>query len=596
MSRGELAPTVIPRIAAGDLKRLTLGSVEAFVLSQVDGRSSIDDLSAVTGLAGERVSSIVLDLHAMGAVVLPEGALRSPPPSRGSSRKSMPAMGRPSSARSVRAARAMPSVPPTAVPRRVAAPTSRSLGLSGRDGFVLAQIDGHTSVADLGEITGLGMTELLRVLVVLEESGVIAVKERAPAARKSSARHAAVSPPRTPPPPRAMASSHRRRSTARMPAARVSSALVAPPPPPEVEKCELDDATQKRILDLHARVGSATHYELLAISRDADKKDTRRAFHAIASALHPDRHFGKKLGPLKPILHEVFVRVTIAHDTLRDPDRRAAYDASLPPPSRRPGNGESLHSSRRSMEPPAGSRTRGSERVSPPSAAPRRSSPAEEKARRETLATRLSGSPVKFSEPAPRKSANSAEFPDSLRRFFDEKVDSAGKSRSRVFVEAAEYAAAKGDVVAAAAQYHLAMQCAGTPEIRAAFEAAEAKARTHRMEAHLKQARIAESAGRWAEAANRYAKAYAVNPEADVAERLAHALVQEGGDARRAVKLAEEAVAKHNGKADYHATLAEACLGAGLAVRARAEAQRAITLAPAHERAKSVLDKVGKGK
>jgi tetratricopeptide (TPR) repeat protein len=177
-----------------------------------------------------------------------------------------------------------------------------------------------------------------------------------------------------------------------------------------------------------------------------------------------------------------------------------------------------------------------------------------------------------------------------------ERSEKARRQRARVFVDAAEAALAKDDFVAAATHYKLALECCDAPELRAAFEAVDVKARGRRFEIHLKAAELAERDQRWEEAASRYAKAHAALPESRVAERLANALRLQGGDPRRAVRHADEAVQAEPKNAAYRLTLAEVCAAAGLGLRARAEADRALSMAPKDARAKELVAKLARSK
>ena len=64
------------------------------------------------------------------------------------------------------------------------------------------------------------------------------------------------------------------------------------------------------------------------------------------------------------------------------------------------------------------------------------------------------------------------------------------------------------------------------------------------------------------------------------------------GNARRAVELARRAVELAPATPDFRLTLARAYLAAGLETSARAEAERAIQLAPTDSRVKELAEKL----
>jgi hypothetical protein len=598
-----LEASVVPVVAVCDLKALPLGRVEAFVLSQVDGRSSLEDLASMTALSMSVVRRILHHLHDLGAIDLPGQPRRRPS-------KRTPAVGPGGSVRPGRRSGARrfdlaePVFSPSVVPERIgkqAPATGTQLG--AKEGFVLSQIDGATSVADLASITGFDLGALTEMLGKLAHAGVIEPKKApTPGGPASGARAREPAPAAIPPPPPPRSSVHSRRPSVRVrtaeppkepdkpappPDSKGGSGPVLParaPPPAAADDAghELDAETSARIDELYAKLAAANLYEMLGVPRDADKKAVKSAFFAFAATLHPDRHFRKKLGPYKQKINDVFVRLTFAYETLGSATKRAEYDKRLPAAKR--VSAAPQHTARVSMQP----RTSGRPRA--PSGSPAPVSVAE---RREVLAARLGDA---------RPSAPSAAPVDpavALRQFFDERVERSEKGRrqrARVFVDAAEEALAKDDFVAAATHYKLALECCEAPELRAAFEAVDVKARARRFEIHLKAAEQAERDQRWEEAASRYAKAHAALPEPRVAERLANALRLQGGDARRAVRHAEEAVLAEPTNGAYRLTLAEACAAAGLGLRARAEAERALSMMPKDARAKELLAKLARSK
>ncbi len=95
------------------------------------------------------------------------------------------------------------------------------------------------------------------------------------------------------------------------------------------EDVDLDMATRRHVLEVHGKLERLNHYELLGVDTAADKKTMRRAYFDLAAQFHPDRFFRRRLGSFKSRMEIIFGRITLAHDTLSDGDRRAEYDAYL---------------------------------------------------------------------------------------------------------------------------------------------------------------------------------------------------------------------------------------------------------------------------
>lgn len=70
------------------------------------------------------------------------------------------------------------------------------------------------------------------------------------------------------------------------------------------------------------------HYRVLGVSRHASTSVIRRAFHEKALRLHPDKRCHQRHCD-KASANEDFARASQAFEVLRDPQRRAEYDAQL---------------------------------------------------------------------------------------------------------------------------------------------------------------------------------------------------------------------------------------------------------------------------
>jgi hypothetical protein len=534
--------STIPKPVGCDVMKLSLDRRQAYVLSLVDGRSSVDDLATLAGLTFEDARAAVLALAALGAVQLPDATPRrrtkAPPPRR--STRSIPRARRPSQAKLEAAA----AFAPESVPRRLPVASS-ALAMTASDGFVLSQIDGSTRVGELASIVGTTPEALAEVLRRLLAAGAI-----------------------------------------------------------DFSASKLDDG--RRL----ARRGDAVAIDVFSTPRTRQRTNPGlRPTRAPTDEQMPPpsartRPPSKKTAP-PPKRTTSLPPPRAAKRTAPPPPKRVS---ALPPKSSTPAP--------RSPSPPMRPSARAMRRVTPsnPPVPPAAASPDPMVSRRPrvritsgrmgavTATTRGKASVARTVAPPKRASAPAAgpENADVVGQdaaarapgLFPERDPNDGRQHARIFVEAAERELASGNVVAAAAQFKLALSCCKAPEIQSAFEAVEAMAIERRFELQKAAGEAAEKDERWADAAAAYGRAHATRTDATVCERLANALRRSAGDLRAAARAAEEAVRQDPTNPRYHVTLAEVYTDAGLELRAQAEVRRALELCPDDTRAQALAAKL----
>jgi len=92
---------------------------------------------------------------------------------------------------------------------------------------------------------------------------------------------------------------------------------------------DITESLCAEIRELARRLPHMTYHELLGVPTNADADAVRRGFFERSKTYHPDRYFNKDLGPYEPLLHEIYKRVVVAHEVLRDDKLRADYEATM---------------------------------------------------------------------------------------------------------------------------------------------------------------------------------------------------------------------------------------------------------------------------
>lgn len=516
---------------------------------------------------------------------------------------------------------------PEKVPRLVAHVDVRKFKLDPMDGFLLTRINGRLGSKDLAKETGLPDFSVERALEKLEKLGII---ERI----DPNAPPPPAPPPPPPPPPQA---APEKRGLPEF----VSLSAPKYDPKELEEECDLPVEQRKRVLDVYYRLEDLDHYTLLGVSPQADKKTIKRAYFELAALMHPDRYFKKNLGSFKPKMEALFGRITEAHDTLVDKDRRADYDGYLAEVATTRGMEAMLE---RALE--EASRTQAPVPAPPPSAPtvaapperisspnvhapnvdPRRgsvpdASPEEIRARKEALARRLLGGqrlstpgrpsappPIRPPQPSqpiltPRPSqapppaqryASASDAMDALKRRYEDRIDGATQAQARRYIQTADEAFAKGDLVAAASALGIATKfMPNDTALAIKYQETKNQADLALTESYAKQAEYEEKSGHWLEAARSWqkvAKVQTTNTRAHMG--AARALLRaDGGDLHQAAEHAKRAVAAEPGSVVGHVVLAEIYSKAGLHASAKRAAETGLQVDPSNATLLGIIGK-----
>jgi curved DNA-binding protein CbpA len=182
------------------------------------------------------------------------------------------------------------------------------------------------SVADFPRTTGLAEHDarlLIYLLLVTKQVDVIAAghSRSMPAPPRSSG-----PPPRTSAPPRTSVSP--RTPVPPSPRTAIARSLFPPgqvsrskPPPGLAPELSERWAT---IIDRARNIDRSDYFSMLELARDATKEEANTSFFGLVKKWHPDR-LPPELVPVKEACSRVFARMSEAHATLTDDDKRAHY-------------------------------------------------------------------------------------------------------------------------------------------------------------------------------------------------------------------------------------------------------------------------------
>ncbi len=174
---------------------------------------------------------------------------------------------------------------------------------------------------------------------------------------------------------------------------------------------------------------------------------------------------------------------------------------------------------------------------------------------------------------------------DELKRRYQDRMQAARVRQVEVYTRAAALALEKGDHVGAANALRIATSLAPDDSALAAqLSEVSGQAKRDLASSYLEQAEYEERSENWLAAAKSYARALYGRPEARIYERFAHCLLSGEGDLREAGEAAKRAVMLQPDSAGFRVTLARFYAKAGMRQSAEGELSRAATLAPTDDK------------
>jgi hypothetical protein len=170
--------------------------------------------------------------------------------------------------------------------------------LNPTEGFVLSRVDGTLSYEEICLISGIGTEPTLAILRRLRrEKLILGPNDPIPAPEPHPVPTPVAGVPVSPP-------SDRRSLLERLDDGTPVTSVELDAAP------ELPEEFKARIIRLHRRLKKLGPREMLGLEKDADRQEIKRAYYAASKELHPDRYFGKELGPFREKLGDIFARLT----------------------------------------------------------------------------------------------------------------------------------------------------------------------------------------------------------------------------------------------------------------------------------------------
>jgi tetratricopeptide (TPR) repeat protein len=508
-------------------------------------------------------------------------------------------------------------------PRPVSGIDVRQLPIGPEEAFVLSRVDGNSTAHEISYATSFTDEMVSRCLKRLESLGAIDYGEDSRSQTKTP------NPTNTP----VHAGSEQPPDVATGTAASAEPSNVPPYDIAELDAAaDLETSRKQAILELYYRLDTQDNYQLLGIPRNADRRAVKAAYYEKVRTFHPDRYFGKDLGPFRGKLEECFARLTAAHDTLATVARREEYDGYLAQQARveeleralsqtvtiddldlleqrlistfkSPSPTNPQQSSKTPSEPLGVSFAACEAVIEVADVHPRTPVPKmSDEDRKRFLARKLQVSSASLRAPPRQSSSGPSPSPpppsreqiaEQLRRQLGTAKREEQQRQLVNHLAAADAAMTANDPVAASNSLRVAQALAPTdPGIAERLAKTQALASLTLSDTYLRQAEYEEKSGRFDAAARSYERAARGRPSPQLWESAARCLLAASGDLRSAGEFARMSIAMDPERAASHLILGRVFLAARMRSSAVAELERARRLDPNNDTVANLLKRI----
>lgn len=287
-------PDALVRATAGLAEERTLTLTEGYLLSRIDGATSVGQVLARVPLDPDDVERTLLGLLLTGRVEChpPARPLGAAPDLAAAPRGEDAVAGTPAPDEEM----ARPAVVPFAEQASSAAPAAAEPAAEPSEAAA------HPEPAPPAE----------------EEAPPAAEESEAEAAQRVEPRVEASPPSEVSPP--------------------AAAPETASAPPPAAAKPDPEELERRReVLEFFQSLPLLNHFEVLGVRPGCEDAEVKRAYAALARKYHPDTSRRPGLDDLHDVLEAVFIRVAEAWEVLGNARSRASYEARFPPSPFRPG-------------------------------------------------------------------------------------------------------------------------------------------------------------------------------------------------------------------------------------------------------------------